>query len=98
MAWNDEANTAAYQKMADVPAPVTAFGSTSDALDRARSLASRVSALVDRLCGTQPTEASGKSVSGGGSVLSAMREDAENTHDAISRAMRQLDRLEREIP
>lgn len=96
MAWN-EASTEAYQKV-DVPAPVTAFGNTSDALERARALSSRVSSLVDRLCGTQPTEAQGTKLPGGGSVLSKLKEEAESAHDAISRAMRQLDRLERELP
>lgn len=84
---------------ATIPAPPNAFSATNLALDNARSLAFRVADLVDRLCGTQPTEVQrdGK-LPGSGSVLTSLRDDAERTSEAIHRAMSQLNRLDRELP
>lgn len=82
-----------------VDRPPTAISGAANAMDEARSLAFRVADLVDRLCGTQPSEISGtagKPVSS--SVFSSLRDDAERTTDAVRRAMAQLNRLDRELP
>lgn len=88
-----------YNQQLDPLMKTTAFTSTASAFEEARSLAYRISAVVDRLCGVQPSGASGVCEQpGAGSVLGSLRDDADQTVDAVRRAMMQLDRLERELP
>lgn len=78
----------------------TAFGSASSALGEARMLASRVTDMVDSLCGPTPTEVmnTANSATSSGSVLSGLREEAERTAEIVRRAQSQLNRLDRELP
>lgn len=84
---------------ADKQMPPNALADAGRAMDEARSLAFRVDDLVNRLCGQQPQEVSGKNPSAvPGSIFAGIRDEAERTSDAVRRAMNQISRLEREIP
>lgn len=80
-------------------APQSAFGSATEVMDEARSLARRVSDIVDRLCGSQPQAVSnGTKLGGSGAVLGNLRDEADRTAEAIREAVAQLNRLDRELP
>lgn len=69
------------------------------ALEDARSLAFRVSSMVDRLCGCTPQAvgSEGKD-SPAQSAFDSLKRDAQRTLEVLREAESQLDRLEREIP
>lgn len=88
-----------YSEVGNAMPPATTFSSASSALEDARTLASRVSEIVDRLCGAMPEETSNVAKIGGyGSVLFSLRDESERTAEALRRAGTQLTRLERELP
>ena len=77
----------------------TAFADASTAMCDARTLASRVSALVDRFCGSVPTSDGPDGRCGiENTILGDLRSDAERTVEAIRFAHDRLNRLERELP
>ena len=89
----------AYASGLEASPPQSAFNEASTTLDEARGLAHRVTDLVDRLCGSRPTEIVGKDGNGiPASVFANLREEASRTSNAIRSAMDQLNRLERELP
>lgn len=97
---HDQMNTAAYKQFDQDPTrQPTSIGIVDTAMEEARSLAFRVSDLVDRLCGMQPqaVPAAG-TMAGPSSLLGGLRADADRTSDAVRHAMAQLNRLDRELP
>ncbi|WP_143535292.1 hypothetical protein [Rhizobium sp. N122] len=75
----------------------SAVNAASNALEEARQLAFRVDEMVNRLCGATP-QAVGQTDQGkAGSILLALRQDAERTVDVVRNAQGQLNRLEREV-
>lgn len=89
---------AAIGKSAATRPEPNSINAASAALEEARTLASRLDDLVNRLCGSVP-QAVGLSTDQpkAGSILSGLRQDAERTADMIRNAQGQLNRLEREV-
>lgn len=86
-------------KLAVPSANPSCFGQIEDACSSAVRTASRVEALVDRLCGTVPSPAeTGDPRSGSSSLFDAAEAHARDIRNSAERINAALDRLEKHLP
>lgn len=78
--------------------PATELDIVTNALEQAQSVASRVSMLADRLCGSQPeTARNGKISETPDGILPRMAMQAHHTRDRLADAQDALERIERAL-
>jgi len=79
------------------PPQQPAISAAHGALNEAKDLAYRISALVDRACGSTPQLAQKARGEASSDLFNGLRDNAESTLDALRQASNQIARLEREL-
>jgi type IV secretory pathway VirB4 component len=79
------------------PPQQPAINAAHGALNEAKDLANRISALVDRACGSTPQLAQKVRGETSGDLFGSLRDNADSTFELLRTASSQLNRLEREL-